>query len=129
MDSILPYVVVFGGAGIGGTLRYGVNALALRALGPDYPLGTLVINVTGCFVMGLIAAWLALRGDTSQPWRLFLMTGVLGGYTTFSAFSLDLMTLWERGDPLAAILYGLVSIIGSVIAVGVGLFIVRSITA
>ena len=124
----MPFVIVFFGAGVGGMLRHGVNVLAMRLLGVNFPYGTLIINITGCLVMGLIAGWLALRGEASQPWRLFLMTGVLGGYTTFSAFSLDLMLLWERGQAAGAIAYGLASVIGSVIAVGVGLFIIRSVT-
>lgn len=129
MDSLRPFILVFFGAGIGGTLRHGVNTLAIRLLGVTFPYGTLIINITGCLVMGLIAGWLALRGETSQPWRLFLMTGILGGYTTFSAFSLDLMLLWERGEMVGSIAYGLASVIGSVIAVSVGLFIIRSISA
>ena len=76
-----------------------------RCLGTAFPYGTFIINITGSIVMGLIAGYLAFKGEASQPWRLFLMTGILGGYTTFSAFSLDAALLYERGEiGLAAVL-------------------------
>jgi CrcB protein len=67
-------------------------------MGTAFPWGTFIINITGSTVMGLIAGYLAFKGEASQPWRLFLMTGILGGYTTFSAFSLDTALLYERGE-------------------------------
>ena len=85
------FLIVFLGAGIGGALRHGVNLLAARLLGTGFPFGTLIVNVVGSFAMGLIIAWLALRGQQAQAVRLFLTTGILGGFTTFSAFSLDTM--------------------------------------
>ena len=121
------YLVVFLGAGIGGALRHGVNVSALRLLGSGYPFGTLAVNVIGSFVMGLGAAWFALRLDPRQTWRLFLMTGILGGFTTFSAFSLDTALLVERGAPLAAAGYVLFSVLGSVAALFLGLVLVRQI--
>ena len=69
-----------------------------RCLGTAFPWGTFIINISGSTVMGLIAGYLAFKGEASQPWRLFLMTGILGGYTTFSAFSLDAAVLYERGE-------------------------------
>lgn len=122
----MPFLIVFIGAGVGGSLRHGVNVLAARLLGVGFPFGTLTVNVIGCLVMGLLAAWLALRGEASQAWRLFLMTGVLGGFTTFSAFSLDLVLLWERGETLSAVLYAVVSVVASVLALILGLWLVRS---
>lgn len=121
------YLVVFLGAGIGGALRHGVNVSALRLLGSGYPFGTLAVNVIGSCVMGLGAAWFALRLDPGQTWRLFLMTGILGGFTTFSAFSLDTALLVERGAPLAAAGYVLFSVLGSIAALFLGLVLVRQI--
>ncbi len=94
------YLLVFFGAGLGGCLRHTVNLLAARALGTHFPWGTFLINVSGSLVMGLIAGFLAFRAN--EAWtphvRLFTLTGILGGYTTFSAFSLDAALLFERGD-------------------------------
>jgi CrcB protein len=129
------YVIVFIGAGIGGAIRHGVNGLALRLAGPDFPYGTMAINVVGCFAMGLIAGYFTYRGGTgvfgqmSQHWRLFLTTGILGGFTTFSAFSLDFAMLWERGTLVAAAAYVLVSVVGSLIAVFAALAVARAVLA
>lgn len=121
------YLIVFLGAGVGGALRHGVNVGCGRLCGTEFPWGILVINVTGCLVMGLIAGWLAFKAQMSwsQDMRLFLTTGVLGGYTTFSAFSLDFATLWERGAHSLAIAYVLASVVLSLAAVFLGLAIVR----
>jgi fluoride exporter len=119
------YLIVFLGAGAGGMLRHGVNAAFLRLAGPGLPYGTLAVNILGSFAMGLIAGYLAFRGDASQPWRLFLTTGLLGGFTTFSAFSLDAALLWERGAlwPFAAYVAG--SVAASILALFAGLAIFR----
>ena len=85
----MNYLLVFVGGGLGSTLRHLVNVITPRLLGAAFPYHTFIINISGSIVMGLIAGYLAFKGGASQPWRLFLMTGVLGGYTTFSAFSLD----------------------------------------
>ena len=121
------YLLVFLGAGFGGMLRHGVNVGCGRLCGTEFPWGILIINVTGCLVMGLIAGWLAFKAQLSwsQDLRLFLTTGVLGGYTTFSAFSLDFATLWERGAQGYAIVYVLASVVLSLAAVFLGLTIVR----
>ncbi len=103
--AMTPWLVVFVGGGLGSMLRHGVNVTAARLFGTGFPFGTLVANVTGCFIMGLLAGYFAFRGDASQTWRLFLMTGMLGGYTTFSAFSLDALLLYERGQAGLAALY------------------------
>ncbi len=121
------YLLVFLGAGFGGMLRHGANTAVTRALGADFPWGIFFINVTGCFAMGLIAGWLAFRTQHgwSQDVRLLLTTGVLGGYTTFSAFSLDFATLWERGAQGTAVVYVLGSVVLSLAAVFLGLALVR----
>ena len=91
------YLMVFVGAGIGGALRHGVNVWAARAFGYGFPFGTLIVNVFGSFVMGLFVGFFAFQaGLVPQHARLFLTTGVLGGFTTFSAFSLDAALLFER---------------------------------
>ncbi|WP_323009026.1 fluoride efflux transporter CrcB [Paracoccus sp. (in: a-proteobacteria)] len=117
--------VALGGA-IGSTARYGINILAGR-LTPGYPLGTFCVNISGCLAMGLLAALLAHRGG--QHLAPFLLTGVLGGYTTFSAFALDTMTLWERGASTIALGYVLGSVVLSLAAVVLGLAIGRGIFA
>lgn len=119
------YLVVFLGAGLGGALRHGVNVAALRFLGSNFPVGTLAINVAGSFIMGLLAAWFALKADPGQACRLFLTTGILGGFTTFSAFSLDAILLWERGQAGAAAAYVAMSVALSLLALFAGLLIVR----
>lgn len=127
------YFIVFIGAGIGGALRHGVNGLALRLAGPDFPYGTMAINIVGCFVMGLVAGYFTYRGGSgifgqmSQHWRLFLTTGILGGFTTFSAFSLDFAMLWERGTVAGAAAYVLVSVVGSLVAVFAALGVARAV--
>jgi fluoride exporter len=90
------YLIVFIGAGIGGALRHGVNIGATRLFGLGFPYGTLVVNVLGSFVMGLFAGYFAFRPGVGQHMRLFLTTGLLGGFTTFSTFSLDAALLIER---------------------------------
>jgi CrcB protein len=101
------YLLVFLGAGLGGTLRHTVNLLAARLLGTNFPWGTFLINISGSLVMGLLAGFLAFRtgANWTQHARLFLLTGVLGGYTTFSAYSLDSALLFERGELLMAAAY------------------------
>ena len=122
------YLIVFLGAGLGGMLRHGVNLTAPRLFGVDFPAGTLAINVVGCTIMGVVAGYFAFRsGETlSQATRLFLTTGILGGFTTFSAFSLDFALLVERGEAGYAALYVLASVGLSLIGVFAGLALVRS---
>jgi CrcB protein len=125
---MMGVALVFVGAGFGGVLRYGVATLALRFAGLGFPWGTLGVNVVGSFLMGLLAAWLALRiGETwREPVRLLFATGFLGGFTTFSAFSLEAMSLWERGDPGLAIGYICSSVLLSMLALAAGLGVVRA---
>ena len=112
------YLIVFVGAGIGGALRHGVNVAATRLFGLGFPLGTLIVNVTGSFAMGLLAGYFAYRAGVPQHVRLFLTTGILGGFTTFSTFSLDAAVLIERHAYGAAAGY----LVGSVAAALSGLF-------
>lgn len=123
----MAYLFVFLGAGLGGALRHGVNLFAARLLGTGFPFGTLTVNVLGSLIMGLLAGYFAFKGDASQHWRLFLTTGVLGGFTTFSTFSLDVALMWERGELGAAGLYVLLSVLVSVAALFAGLLLVRSV--
>lgn len=121
----MSYILVFIGGGLGASLRHAVNVGCARAWGLNFPYGTFVINVTGSLVMGLIAGYLAFKGEASQPWRLFIMTGILGGYTTFSAFSLDAITLYERGEIGMAVLYVVGSVVLALTGLVSGLALVR----
>ena len=83
----MNYLLVFIGGGLGSSLRHTVNVVSARYLGTAFPYHTFIINITGSIVMGLIAGYLAFKGEASQPWRLFLMTGILGGYTIFGVLA------------------------------------------
>ena len=115
---------------IGGALGSGARFLTSRAmiawLGPDFPYGTLAVNLVGGLLMGLLVGILARAGG-SEDWRLFVGVGVLGGFTTFSAFSLDLVTMLDRGAVAVAIGYALASVIGAAIALFAGLTLARSV--
>ena len=121
-------LIVFPGAGIGGVLRHGVNIGCARLCATAFPWGTLTVNVAGSLVMGLMAGWLAsvAQVGSAQPLRLFLLTGILGGFTTFSAFSMDAVLLWERGEPALAGGYVLGSVFVSIAALAAGLAIIRT---
>ena len=123
----MAYLIVFLGGGLGAALRHAVNLASVRLFGLAFPYGTLLINVSGSIVMGLVAGYFAFRGDASQHWRLFLTTGILGGYTTFSAFSLDAALLYERDALLLAVLYVVVSVVASILGLFAGLWLVRSV--
>ena len=118
--------VALGGA-IGASGRYLTGVAAIRVMGPGFPWGTLTVNVVGSFVMGVVVVALGHLG--ANRFAPLLMTGVLGGFTTFSAFSLDAMTIWERGDHLTAGLYVLASVGLSLAAIFAGLAIARSLLA
>ena len=119
------FLIVFLGAGLGGMARHGVNVLALRLLGSAFPFGTLAVNVLGSLVMGLLVGWFAHRGDPGLPWRLFLTTGILGCFTTFSTFSLDAASLLERGQAGLAALYILLSVGAGLLGLFAGLALTR----
>jgi len=124
----MSYLLVFVGGGLGASLRHFINVTCARCMGIGFPWGTFIINVTGSTVMGLIAGYLAFKGQASQPWRLFLMTGILGGYTTFSAYSLDAALLYERGELGLAALYVIGSVVLSIAGLFAGLALVRQFT-
>ena len=124
----MAYLLVFIGGGIGTAMRHGVNVAFARWFGTSFPFHTLFENVSGSLVMGLLAGYFAFRGGASQDLRLFLTTGILGGYTTFSAFSLDTVLLWERGQWSLATVYVLVSVLASIFGLVLGLAIVRQLT-
>lgn len=123
---MLAAAIVFLGAGIGGVLRHGVNVGSARLLGPAYPWGTLIVNVTGSAAMGVLIGCLVARGGAGGQLRLFLATGVLGGYTTFSAFALDAVLLVERGEVAAAAGYIGSSVALSLIGLAAGLALLRA---
>ncbi|MBK8458069.1 MAG: fluoride efflux transporter CrcB [Phyllobacteriaceae bacterium] len=118
------FLVALGGA-IGAGLRHLANLAALRLVGPGFPWGTLAINVAGSLAMGLFIGWMTLRAQASNELRLFVATGVLGGFTTFSAFSLDFATLVERGAAMSAFGYAGASVVLSILALFAGLALMR----
>lgn len=115
------------GGGLGASARYLTNLAALRVFGPHFPWGTITVNILGSFMMGLLIATLARLSGTSAEMRSFLATGFLGGFTTFSAFSLDFAVMWERGDQWAGLGYLLASVLVSILALFAGLYLVRAI--
>ncbi|MBB3351886.1 MULTISPECIES: fluoride efflux transporter CrcB [Rhizobium] len=122
---IQALLVALGGA-IGSVLRYYVGQWALKLMGPAFPWGTLAVNVVGCFVIGVFAELVARKFNASMELRLLLITGFLGGFTTFSAFSLDAISLFERGEAVAGGLYIAASVGLSMAAVFAGLAIMRA---
>jgi CrcB protein len=125
MNSL--FLAMLGGA-LGSGARYLSGRTATTLLGPDYPYGTLAVNLIGGLLMGVLAGVLA-RHQGGEPWRLFLGVGVLGGFTTFSAFTLDVVTLAERGMMGAALGYILLSVAGAIAALVAGLYLARSVAA
>ena len=120
------YLITFLGAGLGGALRHGVNVGAARLLGYGFPFGTMIVNISGSLAMGLLAGYFGYRTGLNQHLRLFLTTGILGGFTTFSAFSLDSALLIERHGYAQAVLYVLASVVVSLVAVFAGLALFRT---
>ncbi|MGV8952388.1 MAG: fluoride efflux transporter CrcB [Cypionkella sp.] len=118
--------VALGGA-LGASLRYLTNVSAMRMFGPGFPYATIFVNIAGSFLMGVMIVALSKKGGTHLA--PFLMTGILGGFTTFSAFSLDAFTLYERGDTLTAIGYVAASVILSLAALAAGVTLSREIFA
>ena len=116
----------FGGA-IGAAARYSVNMTTLKLFGHGFPWGTVIVNVTGSFIMGVLIAIMALAWTTSQEMRVFLTTGILGGFTTFSAFSLDFVALFERKEYGLAFAYAGGSVVLSLAAVFAGLYLARTV--
>ncbi len=113
------------GGAVGAILRYLVTILSARMFGLGFPYGTLMVNILGAFLMGMLVSAGASHFNLSQDMRLFLQVGVLGGFTTFSAFSLDVVTLFERGETISAGAYIMLSIVLSVIAITIGMMVFR----
>jgi CrcB protein len=122
----MAFAVVFLGSGLGGALRHGVNEACAALFGTKFPYGILLINITGSLLLGLLAGYFAFKGEANQHWRLLLATGVCGGYTTFSTFSLDAVTLWQRGDTGLAALYVVASVALSLLALASGMWAMKS---
>lgn len=118
-------VLVFIGGGLGAVSRHLSGMALMRASGPGFPWGTMVVNIAGSLAMGLLIAWLARRSSGDADLRLLLATGFLGGFTTFSAFSLDAVTLYERGALTAAAAYVIASVTVSILALFGGLWLAR----
>jgi fluoride exporter len=129
LQIVKQSLLVFIGSGIGGVARLLLNNLITGLAGSGFPWGILTINVLGSTAIGLVAGWYAYRGDASAATRLFLTTGILGGFTTFSAFSLDTALLYERGQPGLAALYVAASVLLSLLGLFVGLWAIRYGTA
>jgi CrcB protein len=120
------YLIVFLGAGLGGALRHGVNVGAARLFGYGFPVGTFLVNVIGSFAMGLLAGFFVYKAGIPQHVRLFLTTGILGGFTTFSTFSLDAALLIERHSLGMALGYVVGSVAAAIAALFFGLAVFRS---
>ena len=119
-------LLVASGGAVGSVLRYYIGVWALRLLGPVFPWGTLTVNVVGCFIIGLLAELITRKFGASTELRLLLITGVLGGFTTFSAFSLDAISLFEGGRPGLSAIYIAASVCVSLAAVAAGLAVIRA---
>lgn len=120
---------VFAGGGIGAVLRYQLGRFMTHVLGPNvvtaFPWATLAANVIGGLSMGLLAGWLARHGSHGETWRLFIGVGLLGGFTTFSSFSLETMLLIERGQASTAAIYAIVSVLAALTGLYIGLITMR----
>jgi CrcB protein len=121
-----PLVLAMAGGAIGAGARYLASMAALRSFGTQFPWGTLGINILGGFFMGLLIASLSRFSGGGEPWRMFIGVGILGGFTTFSAFSLETWAMIENGQSLPAIGYIAASVIGSVAALALGFTLVRT---
>ena len=120
--------IAIGGA-IGALCRFWLSIHLAQTFGTTFPWGILLVNITGCLVMGAVAEASVQLWQMTPEAKGFLMTGVLGGFTTFSAFALDTAVLTERGDMIAGMLYVLCSVGGSIAAVFLGLYLVRTISS
>ncbi len=129
LSSWAAAALVFTGGGMGAVLRQQIGRAMTGWIGPSamtaVPWATLAVNVSGSLAMGLLAGWLARLGPTGEHWRLFLGVGLLGGFTTFSAFSLELMLLVERGQATTAFVYAVVSVLAGLTGLYMGLIAMR----
>ena len=126
LAALPPLVLVMGGGAAGAGLRYLVGSWALVTLGPGLPFGTWAVNILGGFAMGLLVGVLARTSNGGEPLRLLLGVGVLGGFTTFSAFSLEAFGMIVRGDIALAAAYAVSSVAGSIVALYAGVILARA---
>ena len=126
MQGYMIWLVIAAGGALGAMARHAVGQLAIRLLGPNFPWGTLTVNVLGSLAMGLFIAWLVAREPAGQGVRAFFAVGLLGAFTTFSTFALDAVTLYERKAMMTAGLYVGASVILSIVALFAGLAAGRS---
>jgi CrcB protein len=122
------FLIIFIGGGLGAGFRHLIGLTAFRLLGSNFPWGTIFVNVVGSLAMGIFIALLGRKIQATNELRLLISTGFLGGFTTFSAFSLEVAVLWERGSTSTAFIYVLASVVLSISAVFAGLWLVRSIS-
>ena len=125
----IAFLLVFIGGGIGSTLRHAANLIGTSVFGLNIPSGTLFVNISGSLAMGLLAGWFAFRGHSDQLTRLFLTTGIIGGFTTFSAFSLEAALLLERGQTAGAVLYVIGSVVIAIAGIFAGIAIIRALVS
>ena len=121
---MMAVLSVAAGGALGALARYGVGIASGRVFGIDLPYGTFAVNVIGGFIMGVLVAFFALREPIDPALKLFLTTGILGGFTTFSAFSLETVMLMER-KPVLGLAYAAASVVGSIAACAAGLRLVK----
>ena len=125
LSSVPPLLLVALGGGFGASLRYLVGRWALVNFGPGLPFGTWTVNIAGAFAMGMLAGWLARIDENGEGLRLLLGVGVLGGFTTFSAFSLEVFNMINRGEIGLAAAYAVSSVAGSILALMTGAYVAR----
>lgn len=121
----MGYLLVFLGGGLGSMARYGLSVFGMRLVGQGFPWPTLLINIAGSAFMGLLTGWLAVQGNAPQALRLFIATGILGGFTTFSTFSLETVLLYERGQAGLAVAYVAASVAVGVAALFIAMRLAR----
>jgi CrcB protein len=127
--TLRDFLLVFVGGGLGCSGRHGINLIAARIFGPDYPFGTFAVNLIGAFAIGLVFELLALKVTLPQDARPLLMTGVIGGFTTFSTYLLEISLLYQRGELAAALLYAFGSLACGLVALAAGLMTARWLAA
>ena len=129
---MVHFILIFIGGGFGAGMRYLCTSLALRLMGTSFPWGTLFVNIIGSFFMGIFFAWLSQQGEINPKWsidhelRSLVATGFLGGFTTFSAFSLDAAHLWNQGELIPAFSYVAGSVLIAIAALLAGIWIFRN---
>ena len=123
---MIQFLFVALGGAVGAMARYGLSrALPVNVAGGDWPWPTFAANLLGSFLMGALAAWLLVKPESGESWRLLIGVGLLGGFTTFSAFSLEMLTLWDRRGAMMALTYGVSSLCLGLCLVYLGVLMMR----